>query len=99
MGLYDFTIYDVIERNARFKEPQYVEFVTDFPLLGDGSPDRVKVKELHDQGWVGVTTDYTKSGFFSMIDHCEKDELTYIFAAAFRHPSAIFHIRLTAPGI
>ena len=35
------------ERIARFKKPQYVEFVTDLPLLEDGSPDRVKVKELH----------------------------------------------------
>jgi long-chain acyl-CoA synthetase len=35
------------ERIARFKKPQYVEFVTDLPLLEDGSPDRAKVKELY----------------------------------------------------
>ncbi len=35
------------ERIARFKKPQYVEFVTDLPLLDDGSPDRAKVKELY----------------------------------------------------
>jgi len=35
------------ERIARFKKPQYVEFVTDIPLLEDGSPDRAKVKELY----------------------------------------------------
>ncbi len=34
-------------RIARFKKPQYVEFISDFPLLGDGSPDRKKVKELY----------------------------------------------------
>ena len=37
------------ERIARYKKPQYVEFVKDFPLLEDGSPDRAKVKELHGQ--------------------------------------------------
>lgn len=35
------------ERIARFKRPQYIEFVTDIPLLEDGSPDRVKIKELY----------------------------------------------------
>jgi len=35
------------ERIARFKKPQYVEFVKDFPLLKDGSPDRARVKELY----------------------------------------------------
>ena len=35
------------ERIARFKKPQYVEFVAEIPLLGDGSPDRAKVKELY----------------------------------------------------
>lgn len=35
------------ERIARFKKPQYVEFVKDLPLLEDGSPDRAKVKELY----------------------------------------------------
>jgi len=37
------------ERIARFKKPQYVAFIKDFPLLEDGSPDRAKVKELYDQ--------------------------------------------------
>ncbi len=32
---------------ARYKKPQYVEFITDFPLLKDGSPDRAKIKELY----------------------------------------------------
>jgi len=32
------------ERIAGFKKPQYVEFVTDFPALKDGSPDRAKIK-------------------------------------------------------
>jgi long-chain acyl-CoA synthetase len=35
------------ERIARFKKPQYVEFVTDFPLQDDGTPDREKVKSLY----------------------------------------------------
>ncbi|MDZ7699871.1 MAG: AMP-binding protein [Deltaproteobacteria bacterium] len=35
------------ERIARYKKPQYVEFVADLPFLEDGSPDRVKVKELY----------------------------------------------------
>jgi long-chain acyl-CoA synthetase len=35
------------ERIARYKKPQYVEFVTDMPLLEDGSIDRAKVKELY----------------------------------------------------
>ena len=38
------------ERIARYKKPQYVEFVTDFPILEDGSIDRAKVKELHGGG-------------------------------------------------
>ncbi len=37
------------ERIARFKKPQYVEFVEELPLLEDGSPDRAKVKELYGQ--------------------------------------------------
>jgi acyl-CoA synthetase (AMP-forming)/AMP-acid ligase II len=36
-------------RIARFKKPQYVEFVEELPLLEDGSPDRAKVKELYGQ--------------------------------------------------
>lgn len=35
------------ERIARFKKPQYVEFVSDLPLAEDGSPDRAKIKELY----------------------------------------------------
>lgn len=35
------------ERIARYKKPQYVEFVEEIPLLEDGSPDRGKVKELY----------------------------------------------------
>ena len=42
-GLIDF----VGERIARYKKPQYVEFVTDFPRLEDGSPDRGKIKETY----------------------------------------------------
>jgi acyl-CoA synthetase (AMP-forming)/AMP-acid ligase II len=36
-------------RIARFKKPQYVEFVEELPLLEDGSPDRAKIKELYGQ--------------------------------------------------
>ena len=32
---------------ARFKKPQYVEFVDDFPFLEDGSPDRAMIKERY----------------------------------------------------
>ena len=35
------------ERIARFKKPQYVEFVTELPLSEDGSPDRAKIKESY----------------------------------------------------
>ena len=38
------------ERIARFKKPQYVEFVTEFPLKEDGGIDRQKVKELYGNG-------------------------------------------------
>ncbi len=34
------------ERIARYKKPQYVEFVADLPTLEDGTPDRAKVKTL-----------------------------------------------------
>jgi len=34
-------------RIARYKKPQYVEFVDRLPLLDDGSPDRSKVKALY----------------------------------------------------
>ena len=35
------------ERIARYKKPQYVEFIEDFPSIDDGSPDRNKIKELY----------------------------------------------------
>ena len=35
------------ERIASYKKPQYVQFVDDFPMLKDGTPDRAKVKELY----------------------------------------------------
>ena len=35
------------ERIARYKKPQYVEFIEDFPLTDDGSPDREKIKEIY----------------------------------------------------
>jgi len=35
------------ERIARFKKPQYVEFVSDFPLSEDESPDRDKIKKIY----------------------------------------------------
>jgi long-chain acyl-CoA synthetase len=35
------------ERIARYKKPQYVEFISDFPCLEDGMPDRAKIKELY----------------------------------------------------
>jgi long-chain acyl-CoA synthetase len=35
------------ERIARFKKPQYVDFIIDFPVLEDGTPDRAKIKELY----------------------------------------------------
>ncbi len=35
------------DRIASFKKPQYVEFVAEMPVLKDGSPDRVRVKELY----------------------------------------------------
>ena len=40
-------IHFVGDRIASFKKPQYVEFVSEIPLLKDGSPDRAKVKELY----------------------------------------------------
>lgn len=42
-GLIDF----VGERIARYKKPQYVEFVADLPLLENGSPDRAKIKDAY----------------------------------------------------
>jgi len=35
------------QRIARYKKPQYVEFVDALPLQDDGTPDRQKVKELY----------------------------------------------------
>ncbi len=35
------------ERIARYKKPQYVEFVKELPLQEDGSPDREKIKALY----------------------------------------------------
>ena len=35
------------ERIARYKKPQYVEFISDFPSLEDGTPDRAKIKDLY----------------------------------------------------
>jgi long-chain acyl-CoA synthetase len=34
-------------RIARYKKPQYLEFVNEMPLGQDGSPDRAKIKELY----------------------------------------------------
>jgi acyl-CoA synthetase (AMP-forming)/AMP-acid ligase II len=34
-------------RIARYKKPRYVEFVTDFPVLENGFPDRSKIKKLY----------------------------------------------------
>ena len=35
------------ERIARYKKPQYVEFISDFPSLENGTPDRNKIKNLY----------------------------------------------------
>jgi long-chain acyl-CoA synthetase len=35
------------QRIASYKKPHYVEFVSEFPLLKDGLPDRSKIKELY----------------------------------------------------
>jgi long-chain acyl-CoA synthetase len=35
------------DRIASYKKPQYVEIVTDFPMLSDGSPDRAKIKACY----------------------------------------------------
>jgi acyl-CoA synthetase (AMP-forming)/AMP-acid ligase II len=34
-------------RIASFKKPQYIEFVSELPMMEDGSPDRAKVKALY----------------------------------------------------
>jgi acyl-CoA synthetase (AMP-forming)/AMP-acid ligase II len=51
------------ERIARFKRPQFVEFVTDLPLLDNGLPDRVKVKGLYGQQWEAATEDSIKTTY------------------------------------
>jgi len=35
------------ERIARYKKPQYIEFVAELPLLENGAPDREKIKGLY----------------------------------------------------
>ena len=35
------------EKIARYKKPQYVQFVTELPLLANGSPDRGKIKKIY----------------------------------------------------
>jgi long-chain acyl-CoA synthetase len=37
----------VSQHIASYKKPRYVEFVSEFPLLKDGSPDRAQIKELY----------------------------------------------------
>jgi long-chain acyl-CoA synthetase len=37
----------VSQHIASYKKPRYVDFVDEFPLLADGSPDRAKIKELY----------------------------------------------------
>jgi long-chain acyl-CoA synthetase len=37
-------------RIARYKKPQYVEFVSEMPTLEDGAPDRAKIKEQYGGG-------------------------------------------------
>jgi long-chain acyl-CoA synthetase len=35
------------ERIASYKKPQYVEFLSEMPLLPDGTPNRMKIKEAY----------------------------------------------------
>ncbi len=48
---HDLTAQELIDfvgnKIARYKKPQYVQFVTDLPLLADGSPDRAQIKGLY----------------------------------------------------
>jgi long-chain acyl-CoA synthetase len=37
----------VAKRIASYKKPHYVEFVNEMPLLKDGFPDRIKIKEMY----------------------------------------------------
>ena len=38
------------DRIASYKKPQYVEFISDFPMLSDGSPDRAGIKKRYGGG-------------------------------------------------
>ena len=38
------------EKIARYKKPQYVQFVDELPRQADGSPDRRKIKEVYGEG-------------------------------------------------
>lgn len=38
------------ERIARYKKPQYVDLIEDFPVLEDGSPDRARIKAIYGTG-------------------------------------------------
>ena len=48
---YELTAKELIDfvggKIARYKKPQYVEFIANLPLLADGSPDRVQIKKLY----------------------------------------------------
>jgi len=35
------------ERIAGYKKPQYVEFISDFPMLSNGTPDRERIKSRY----------------------------------------------------
>ena len=35
------------QRIASYKKPHFIDFVDELPSAKDGSPDRVKIKELH----------------------------------------------------
>ena len=48
---HDLTAQELIDfvgtKIARYKKPQYVEFVSDMPLLAGGLPDRAQIKKLY----------------------------------------------------
>jgi acyl-CoA synthetase (AMP-forming)/AMP-acid ligase II len=48
---HDLTAQELIDfvggKIARYKKPQHVQFVTDLPLLSNGSPDRTQIKKLY----------------------------------------------------
>lgn len=46
LGVQELVDY-VATRVARYKKPHFVEFVTEFPLTGDGTPDRKRIKEMY----------------------------------------------------